>query len=118
MKGAALCESWGLAAAAVGAGVTVHEHTRVTDIRRAGSGLHLTTDFGSLRAGRVALATSAFPPLLKRLAHYVVPVYDSVLMTEPLTVEQRASIGWARPTSMTCCSCSVPSSSPMPFRRR
>ena len=33
----------------------------------------------------VALATNAYPPLLRRLAHYVVPVYDYVLMTEPLT---------------------------------
>jgi glycine/D-amino acid oxidase-like deaminating enzyme len=86
--------SWGLAAACERAGTVVHEHTRVTSIERAGSGLRVRTDFGSVRAARVALATSAFPPLLKRLGHYVVPVYDSVLMTEPLTAEQRASIGW------------------------
>ena len=86
--------SWGLAAAAERAGVTVHEQTRVTGLERAGAGLRLATDFGSVRAGHVALATSAFPPLLKRLGHYVVPVYDSVLMTEPLSPEQRASIGW------------------------
>ena len=86
--------SWGLAAAAERAGVVVHEHTRVTGLERAGAGLRVTTDFGSVRAGRVALATSAFPPLLKRLGHYVVPVYDSVLMTEPLSPEQRTSIGW------------------------
>jgi glycine/D-amino acid oxidase-like deaminating enzyme len=86
--------SWGLASAAERAGVIVHEQTRVTGLERAGAGLRVTTDFGSVRAGRVALATSAFPPLLKRLGHYVVPVYDSVLMTEPLSPEQRASIGW------------------------
>ena len=86
--------SWGLASAAERAGVVIHEQTRVTDLGRAGAGMVVTTDFGSVRAGRVALATSAFPPLLRRLGHYVVPVYDSVLMTEPLTPEQRASIGW------------------------
>ncbi len=86
--------SWGLASAAERAGVVIHEQTRVTDLGRAGTGMVVTTDFGSVRAGRVALATSAFPPLLRRLGHYVVPVYDSVLMTEPLTPEQRASIGW------------------------
>lgn len=86
--------SWGLAAAVERAGVAIYEQTRVTGLKRAGAGLRVTTDFGSVRAGRVALATSAFPPLLKRLGHYVVPVYDSVLMTEPLSPEQRASIGW------------------------
>jgi glycine/D-amino acid oxidase-like deaminating enzyme len=86
--------SWGLAAAAERAGATVYEHTRVTDVGRDGAGIAVTTDFGSVRAGRVALATSAFPPLLKRLGHYVVPVYDSVLMTEPLSADQRVAIGW------------------------
>jgi glycine/D-amino acid oxidase-like deaminating enzyme len=86
--------TWGLAAAAERAGVAIYEHTRVTGIDRSGSGLHVKTDFGSVRAGRVALATSAFPPLLKRLGHYVVPVYDSVLMTEPLSRDQRDAIGW------------------------
>jgi glycine/D-amino acid oxidase-like deaminating enzyme len=86
--------TWGLAAAAERAGVVIHEHTRVTSVERSGSGLHVKTDFGSVRAGRVALATSAFPPLLKRLGHYVVPVYDSVLMTEPLSRDQRDAIGW------------------------
>ena len=86
--------TWGLAAAAERAGVAIYEHTRVTGIDGSGSGLRVTTDFGSVRAGRVALATSAFPPLLKRLGHYVVPVYDSVLMTEPLSRDQRDAIGW------------------------
>ena len=40
------------------------------------------------------LATSAYPPLLRAIRRYIVPVYDYVLMTEPLTAEQRASIGW------------------------
>lgn len=86
--------SWGLASAAERAGVKVYEQTRVTDVGRDGAGLIVKTDFGSVRARRVALATSAFPPLLKRLSHYVVPVYDSVLMTEPLSADQRAAIGW------------------------
>jgi glycine/D-amino acid oxidase-like deaminating enzyme len=47
-------------------------------------------------AARVALATNAFPPLLKRLRLSTVPIYDYALMTEPLDAERRASIGWAR----------------------
>jgi glycine/D-amino acid oxidase-like deaminating enzyme len=49
-------------------------------------------------ARQVALGTGAFAPLLRRLRHYLVPVYDYALMTEPLSAQQLASIGWdARP---------------------
>jgi glycine/D-amino acid oxidase-like deaminating enzyme len=40
------------------------------------------------------LATNAFPALIRRLRFYTVPVYDYALMTEPLSDEQLASIGW------------------------
>jgi len=45
-------------------------------------------------ARRAILATNAFPPLAKEIRRYVLPVYDHVLMTEPLSAEQMASIGW------------------------
>ena len=44
----------------------------------------------------VALGTNAYPSLVRRLRRYIVPVYDYVLMTEPLTPAQRAAIGWSR----------------------
>ena len=40
------------------------------------------------------LATSAYPPLLRRVRQYVAPVYDYALMTEPLGDEQQRAIGW------------------------
>jgi glycine/D-amino acid oxidase-like deaminating enzyme len=43
----------------------------------------------------VALATNVFPSLLRRTRLLTVPVYDYVLMTEPLTAEQLRSVGWA-----------------------
>ena len=86
--------AWGLAAAAERQGAVIYEGTRVTRLERSGAGVKVTTELGSVRAARVALATSAYPPLLHRLGHYVVPVYDSVLMTEPLSEDQRAAIGW------------------------
>ena len=52
------------------------------------------TPHGRIRANRVALATNAYPPLLKRISYYIVPVYDYAIMTEPLTPSQRDSIGW------------------------
>jgi glycine/D-amino acid oxidase-like deaminating enzyme len=42
------------------------------------------------------VATSAYSGWLPRLKSVFVPVYDYVLVSEPLTPEQRASIGWAR----------------------
>ena len=56
----------------------------------------MRTGAGSVVADRVALATNAFAPLLRRLRLMTVPVYDHVLMTEPLSAAQVASIGWGR----------------------
>jgi glycine/D-amino acid oxidase-like deaminating enzyme len=88
--------AWGLKAAAQSLGVRIYEHTKATDLERDGIGVLVTTPLGRVRAGRVALATNAFPPLLRRLGHYVVPVYDYCMASEPLTNEQRDSIGWER----------------------
>jgi glycine/D-amino acid oxidase-like deaminating enzyme len=43
----------------------------------------------------VLLATSAYPPLVRAVRRYVVPVYDHVLVTEPLSAAQRDAVGWA-----------------------
>jgi glycine/D-amino acid oxidase-like deaminating enzyme len=43
----------------------------------------------------VAIGTSAFPNLLRRVRPFIIPVYDYALMTEPLTDAQWASVGWA-----------------------
>lgn len=86
--------AWGLAAACERRGVRIFENTPVRSLGRIGAGVLAGTDHGRVRAGRVALATSAYPPLLSRLGNYIVAVYDSVLMSEPLSAEQRASIGW------------------------
>ena len=56
--------------------------------------IRLTTAHGSVSARRVALATNADRPLLARMRPFILPVYDYVLVTEPLTPAQRASIGW------------------------
>ena len=88
--------AWGLARVCRELGVRIHEGTPVVALTRDGAGVRLTTPAGSVRAARAALGTSAFPPLFKRLRLLVVPVYDYALMTEPLSAEQRASIGWRR----------------------
>jgi glycine/D-amino acid oxidase-like deaminating enzyme len=88
--------AWGVARACRELGVRVFEGTPATGVARAGGGVSVTTAAGSLLASRVALATNAFPPLMRRMKLLMVPVYDYALVTEPLTAGQRADVGWAR----------------------
>lgn len=89
----------GLARAAERLGVVVHERSLVRQVETPGrsgaGGVVVRTDAGSVRARQAVLATNVFPSLLRRTRLMTVPVYDYVLMTEPLTREQRASLGWA-----------------------
>jgi len=86
--------AWGLRAACLSLGVRLFENSEVTGIDRAGAALVAKTAHGQIRTPQIALMTNAFPPLLRRLKSYIVPVYDYVLVSEPLTAEQRAAIGW------------------------
>ena len=86
----------GLRDAAVRAGVRVFEHTPATSLEDAGAGMTVLTPQGRVRARGVLLGTSAFPPLLRALRRYIVPVYDYVLVSESLSDEQLASLGWQR----------------------
>jgi glycine/D-amino acid oxidase-like deaminating enzyme len=90
---AKLC--WGLADTARGLGARICEQTPVERIETAGSGVELRTPAGTVRARQAVLATSAYPGLVRAIRHRVVPVYDYVLVTEPLTSSQRAELGWA-----------------------
>ena len=88
-------------------GVEVYEGTKVTDVRDAKTAVQVQTRVtaetieecasapcSTITAKRVALATNVFPSLLKRVSLHTVPVYDYALMTEPLSDEQMAAIGW------------------------
>ncbi|MEU7690420.1 FAD-dependent oxidoreductase [Microbispora sp. SCL1-1] len=86
--------AWGLRDVCVRLGVRVFEHTPVRAVHDDGVTLELETPKGRVRAGRVALGTGAFPPLLRRLRHFLVPVYDYALMTEPVPDDLLAAIGW------------------------
>lgn len=87
--------AWGLAGAAESLGVRIAEHTSVAGIRRSGRRLTLQTRAGAaITADHVALGTNAFPSLVRRMRWHTVPVYDYVLVSEPLTPPQLESIGW------------------------
>jgi glycine/D-amino acid oxidase-like deaminating enzyme len=74
---------------------SAHRGARAGGARRAGA-VSLTSPAGIVRAERVLIVTGAYPPLVRPIRRLVAPVYDYVLVTEPLTAEQRGAIGWAR----------------------
>jgi glycine/D-amino acid oxidase-like deaminating enzyme len=87
---------WGLRGAGLEEGVRIHERSPVRRLAPDGSGVTLEGEAGRLRAERVVLATNAYRPLVRSIRRYVLPVYDYVLVTEPLSPERRAALGWKR----------------------
>ena len=85
---------WGLRHACLELGVCLYERTQATGLEEEANGVLIRTQHGRIHARKVALATNAFPPLIKRISQYIVPVYDYALMTEPLSQSQRGAIGW------------------------
>ncbi|MFH9725142.1 NAD(P)/FAD-dependent oxidoreductase [Streptomyces sp. NPDC017254] len=86
--------AWGLKRACLDLGVRIHEHTPALSLDEHGAVVSVGTPYGRVTAGRVALATNAYPSLVRRHRLYTVPVYDYALMTEPLDERQLASVGW------------------------
>jgi glycine/D-amino acid oxidase-like deaminating enzyme len=93
---------WGLADAVERLGGRIRESTRVLDVLDLGAGASgrgggvvVRTPDGSVRARQVVLGTNVFPSPVKRYRPYVVPVWDHVIVTEPLTDDQLAAVGWS-----------------------
>ena len=80
-----------LARVATDLGVQIFERSRVEVVDE---GPVVRTARGEVHADQVVLATNVFPSLLRRNRLQTVPVYDYVLVTEPLSAEQKGSIGW------------------------
>jgi glycine/D-amino acid oxidase-like deaminating enzyme len=77
--------------------VRIFEASHVVDLDTSGKhgAVVLRTEHGSVRATRVALGTNVFPALLRRYRPYTIPVYDYVVVTEPLSQHHLDSIGWS-----------------------
>ena len=86
--------AWGLLATARARGIRVFENTEITAMDDQHDRVVLSTEFHRVTAQRAVFATNAFPSLIPAVRHRVVPVYDYVLMTEPLTDSQWRDIGW------------------------
>ncbi len=87
--------AWGLGAAAERRGALIAEGSRVVGLRRRPGGVRVDVAGGGVvEASNVVVATSASSGWLRRLVPLFVPVYDYVLVTEPLSPAQREAIGW------------------------
>lgn len=97
-RGVAMVEparlAWGLAEEAEQLGAVLHEDAAVTGLRDRNDRVELTTTHGTVRARQVVLGTNVFPSPVRRHRPYVVPVWDHLIATEPLTPEQRSSLAW------------------------
>lgn len=89
----------GLAAATARRGARVHERTPVTAWQRADGRHRLVTPHGIVTARRVLVATNGYTPegLEPTLAGRLLPALSSILVTRPLTAEEQAAQGWAKP---------------------
>jgi len=83
----------GLAQRVEGAGGVIYERTAVTRVE-TGRSPRLVTDRGHVRAGTVVLAGEAYLSQLPRLRRALLPLYSLIVLTEPLTAEQDAAVGW------------------------
>lgn len=86
--------AWGLKRVCIDLGVRFYERTKVTALQQSNRGVLVHTRAGSVNARKVVLATNGFPSLIRHTRLFTVPIYDYALMTEPLTDQQLADIGW------------------------
>jgi glycine/D-amino acid oxidase-like deaminating enzyme len=92
----------GLARVCEERGVVIHEDTKVRGVERLAGRVRVSTvDDATVVADHVVVATSAYSGWLGRLSSLFVPVYDYVLVSDPLTPEQRESVGWKRRQGMS-----------------
>jgi glycine/D-amino acid oxidase-like deaminating enzyme len=86
----------GLARAAEAAGADIRAHAPVQAITPEGAGYRLATPAGSLTARRLLIATNGYSSddLPAWLAGRFMPLQSSVMVTRPMTPQERAAQGW------------------------
>lgn len=92
----------GLRREAERAGVRVRERTAVESLDAAGAGVVIRANGTILKARRAVLATSAYTHhLLPGITRRFIPLYDYILVSEPLTADQWEMIGWRNRQGIT-----------------
>ena len=90
----------GLAAAVERLGGVICENTEVTEVRTEPNA-RLVTPGGELRAKQaLILAGEAYLTRLRGFRRALLPMYSLISLTEPLTPEQWASVGWQNHESL------------------
>ena len=76
------------------AGVTIYENSPARGFTKKGDGFTVTTESGVIEAEHIVFATNAYSVLFPELKSLQHPVFTHIVMTEPLSDSQMASIGW------------------------
>ena len=87
--------AWGLKRVALKLGVKIFENTPMLQNSKTSAGIKVKTPEGSIAASKVLLAVNAFGAQHSKIYQRVSAIRDRIVMTEPLTDEQMASVGWA-----------------------
>jgi glycine/D-amino acid oxidase-like deaminating enzyme len=87
-------------------GVVIFEDSAVVGIDRSDRYLEVRTASGSIRTEKVIVATNAYASPgsskgVRSMRRHIVPVHDYVLMTEPLSDDQRTTVGWTGRQGLT-----------------
>jgi glycine/D-amino acid oxidase-like deaminating enzyme len=85
----------GLRRLALAAGARMFEGTSVSEVRREGGRYRLATRNGTVTADKVVYATNGYTHLLPGMRSKQLPAFAYIVVTDPLTPEQQAAIGWA-----------------------
>jgi glycine/D-amino acid oxidase-like deaminating enzyme len=88
---------------AVAAGVQIYERTPVTSVARSGADILVHTPSGQVRAKKLVFATNAYSRSiagLPKLRSRQVPVWTFQVVTEPLSPDEWASVGWKNGQSL------------------
>jgi glycine/D-amino acid oxidase-like deaminating enzyme len=92
----------GLRREALRLGAQVLERTRVLGFAFPRGEVVVRAEAGSVRARKVVLATNAYTHyLVPGLSARFLPLYDYVLVSEPLTASEREAIGWEKGQAVT-----------------
>lgn len=86
--------SWGWKDVLESLGVQIFDYSPVIEIVRNSRSNHLKTPNGNVYADKVILATNAYSHLIPQIKWKQIPVWTHIVLTDPLTEEQLAQIGW------------------------
>ncbi len=85
---------WGLKKTILSLGVRVFEGTPLLSLASRSDGMQVSCPDGSVRCQKILMATNAFRNPIGKIRRSIIPVWDYVLATEPLSDAQLAAIGW------------------------